>query len=271
MRKEDEVKDRRRNTDRSLAYEACQSAVDALFQHALETGENLAFLEFLAFAKRFSNLSVYNAMLVRVQHPGATAVASARRWAGIDRYPKPGARPLMILQPFGPVTFVYAMEDSEGREISGADASSLFAAGMVKHATYERLIAAAANHGVRVAEQAMARTLWGSPSRGTRSAPGGWQDPTNRTGGRWWSTATWTGRAAWPRWPTNSDTCTAAIWGSTRTGVGAPAATYPMRYGSWRLKLSPGWSQQGTTSARGRLGSSREAFQTRAGACAIGA
>ncbi len=160
------MEDSARIPHRLLAYADCQRAIDGLFQHALAAGKNRAFLDFLDFAKRFSNLSVYNAMLVRVQHPGATAVATARRWAGIDRYPKPGARPLMILQPFGPVTFVYAMEDTEGCEISGADASSLFAAGTIKPATYERFVAAAADHGVRVTEQAMGQNLAGFAQQG---------------------------------------------------------------------------------------------------------
>ncbi|MDR7134097.1 hypothetical protein J2X06_001281 [Lysobacter niastensis] len=146
---------------RLLNYEDCKGAIDSLFQDALRTESDLAFLQFLAFAERFSNLSVYNAMLLRVQQPGLTAVATIRKWADIGRCPKPGARPLVILQPFGPVSFVYAMEDTEGRAVDGADSSSLFATGPKSRATYEKIRHTATDQGVRVQETAFGQALAG--------------------------------------------------------------------------------------------------------------
>lgn len=151
---------------RLLNYEDCKDAIDGLFHDALRTEPDGAFLQFLDFAERFSNLSVYNAMLLRVQQPGLTAVATARKWAEMGRHPKPGARPLVILQPFGPVSFVYPMEDTDGRAIEGADASSLLAAGPATRTTYDMVKRAAADQGVRVREVAVGQALAGFAQAG---------------------------------------------------------------------------------------------------------
>jgi hypothetical protein len=53
-------------------------------------------------------------MLVHIQMPGAQYVAPAYRWAGkYGRRLKPTARPLVILQPMGPVMFVFDVADTE--------------------------------------------------------------------------------------------------------------------------------------------------------------
>jgi hypothetical protein len=55
---------------------------------------------------------LFNAMLIRVQRPGALAVASRRRWQDYGRTVAPDAVPIVILQPFGPVQFVYDVGDT---------------------------------------------------------------------------------------------------------------------------------------------------------------
>ncbi|MBR6862352.1 MAG: hypothetical protein IKM73_13630 [Acidaminococcaceae bacterium] len=60
-------------------------------------------------------MAPYNAMLVHIQNPGSVFVASAADWKNrFGRKPKLGARPLVILRPFGPVAFVYDAGDTEG-------------------------------------------------------------------------------------------------------------------------------------------------------------
>ncbi|MFD2270876.1 hypothetical protein ACFS07_06450 [Undibacterium arcticum] len=66
--------------NRLLHFEDCQSAIDQLFAESLATNGVDGFHEFLEFVVRFNNLSIYNAMLVRVQRPGSGAVASRRKW-----------------------------------------------------------------------------------------------------------------------------------------------------------------------------------------------
>lgn len=68
----------------------------------------------LQFVRGFRAYSPFNATVVRIQSPGATYVASTDRWLrDYDRAISPGARPLMILQPRGPVMFVYDVADTE--------------------------------------------------------------------------------------------------------------------------------------------------------------
>jgi hypothetical protein len=160
-----------RGSPRLLQFEDCASAIDGLFKKALiEKGDD-AFVEFLDFAKRFSNLSVYNAMLVRVQRPGSSAVGSRRQWKQQGRTVHPDAIPIVILQPFGPVRFVYEISDTEGREIPGERASSLFAEGEITQEAYDDTKAAAEKYGVRVDETDQYGTLLAGTAAGINIQP----------------------------------------------------------------------------------------------------
>jgi hypothetical protein len=69
-----------------------------------------------------------------VQKPGLTYAASARDWRDrFGRTPKEGARPLLILWPFGPVALVYDVLDTEGDELP-QDVASFFAQGPIDRA-----------------------------------------------------------------------------------------------------------------------------------------
>lgn len=91
--------------------------IDKLYMevHEFRTKEN--FTGLVNFVKRFPHMAPYNAMLVYVQKPGSRFVATPDEWRIYGRQPKKGARPLVILQMFGPVGFVYELEDTE--EIPG--------------------------------------------------------------------------------------------------------------------------------------------------------
>jgi hypothetical protein len=90
-----------------------QHALDQLFRLAGEYKSTKEYRELLDFVGRFRFYSPYNAMLVHIQKPGAQYVAPAHRWLGLyRRHIKPGARPLIILQPMGPVMFVFDVTDT---------------------------------------------------------------------------------------------------------------------------------------------------------------
>jgi hypothetical protein len=73
-------------------------------------------------------------MLLQVQKPGLTYAASADDWRlRFGRKPKDGARPLLILWPFGPVALVYDVMDTEGRDLP-RDVASFFASGPIGEA-----------------------------------------------------------------------------------------------------------------------------------------
>jgi hypothetical protein len=89
-------------------------ALDELFRLAGEYKTTNEYRELLDFVGRFRFYSPYNAMLVHIQMPGAEYVAPPHRWLReYRRHIRPGARPIVILQPMGPVMFVYDVWDTE--------------------------------------------------------------------------------------------------------------------------------------------------------------
>jgi hypothetical protein len=88
-------------------------ALDELFRVAGQFSTRGEYADLLHFIARFRMYSPFNAMLVHTQMPGATYVATPRRW--IQDYKRrihPGARPITILQPKGPVLFVFDVSDT---------------------------------------------------------------------------------------------------------------------------------------------------------------
>lgn len=76
------------------------------------------YKELLDFVVRLRNFAPFNAMLLQIQKPGLSYAASASDWwARFQRKPKPNARPLLILWPFGPVALVYDVMDTEGKQL----------------------------------------------------------------------------------------------------------------------------------------------------------
>lgn len=95
-------------------HNASKRALDELFTHARQYRLSYEFRRLLEFTRKFRFYSPFNAMLIHVQRPGATFVAPASRWR--DQYwrrLKPGANPMVILQPKGPVLFVFDVSDTE--------------------------------------------------------------------------------------------------------------------------------------------------------------
>jgi hypothetical protein len=99
--------------DRNVA----RHALDDLFSLARQYRSSQAYLELLQFVGRFRFYAPFNAMLVHIQKPGATYVAPPHRWLRDHcRRIKVGANPLVILQPMGPVMFVFDVADTEPEE-----------------------------------------------------------------------------------------------------------------------------------------------------------
>jgi len=84
-----------------------------LFKDVLEYRDSEKFKELLQFCVKLNTLGSYNAMLVKMQCPGAKYVLSRQRWTEYNRRLIPNARPLMILAPFGPVSFVFDISVTE--------------------------------------------------------------------------------------------------------------------------------------------------------------
>lgn len=128
--------------------------LDRLFEEVGTYRSSKDYNELLKFVRRFRKYAPYNAMLLHVQKPGSQYVASAADWANrFNRRPKPGARPLVILRPFGPVAFVYELSDTEGDPLP-QDIEDPFAAnGLIANEELNRFIVHARFDGIRIQMQ----------------------------------------------------------------------------------------------------------------------
>lgn len=152
-------------------FEDCRSAIDQLYFEAFSTQGSKAFDDFLDFVVRFSNLSVYNAMLVRVQCPGAAAVATRTKWESFGRVVKPDAVPIVILRPFGPVSFVFEQGDTEGPPLPGEDESPLSATGKLSQRIYDQTCNAAEKYEIEIEETAQYGALLAGTAAGFQVVP----------------------------------------------------------------------------------------------------
>jgi len=92
-----------------------RSLLDQLLADSRLYRQGKDYKALLDFVVRLRNFAPFNAMLLQVQKPGLSYAASARDWRErFGRWPKEGARPLLILWPFGPVALVYDVKDTDG-------------------------------------------------------------------------------------------------------------------------------------------------------------
>jgi len=91
-----------------------KKALDELFELTRHYNDSESFDAFRKFVGHFRFYSPYNAMLIHIQMPGAKFVAPPSRWIyDYGRAIKPNARPIVILQPMGPVMFVFDVSDTD--------------------------------------------------------------------------------------------------------------------------------------------------------------
>lgn len=91
-----------------------------------------AYSELLEFVNRLPQFAPFNALLLNIQKPGLRFAATEVDWRlKYKRTIKEGARPLVILWPFGPVAFVYDLEDTEGDSLPDAVAHTFRAHGWI--------------------------------------------------------------------------------------------------------------------------------------------
>ena len=111
--------------------EGVRSLLDQLLSDSQLYTQSKDYKKLLAFVVRLRNFAPFNAMLLQVQKPGLSYAASARDWLyRFGRRPKEGARPLLILVPFGPVGLVYDVMDTVGEPLP-KDVSHFFACGSI--------------------------------------------------------------------------------------------------------------------------------------------
>lgn len=115
----------------SISVDAERSLLDQLLTDSRLYTRSKDYKELLDFVVRLRNFAPFNAMLLQVQKPGLSYAASALDWqARFGRTTKEGARPLLILWPFGPVALVYDVQDTEGKPLP-QDVATFFAQGAI--------------------------------------------------------------------------------------------------------------------------------------------
>jgi hypothetical protein len=115
-----------------------RSLLDKLLEDSRLYRKGEDYKNLLDFVVRLRNFAPFNALLLQIQKPGLNHAASALEWREkFGRTVKDGARPLLILWPFGPVALVYDLMDTEGRPIPDGVAA-FSAAGAITQAAIER-------------------------------------------------------------------------------------------------------------------------------------
>lgn len=115
-----------------------RSVLDRLLLESRLYRSSREYGDLLDFVARLRGFAPFNAMLLHIQKPGLRFAASARDWRRrFGRHPRERARPLIILQPFGPVSLVYDLMDTEGspvpRDVEAFPAQGLVLAGDIEH------------------------------------------------------------------------------------------------------------------------------------------
>ncbi len=95
-----------------MTIEETKNKLDVLFTEVIEYRRSDRFRELLKFCAQFKTLAPYNAMLVQLQMPHARFVLTPREWKKYNRKVRKNARPLVILVPFGPVDFVFEIQNT---------------------------------------------------------------------------------------------------------------------------------------------------------------
>lgn len=128
--------------------EAARSLLDQLLADSRLYTQSKDYKDLLDFVVRLRNFAPFNAMLLQIQKPGLSYATSAPDWRErFGRTPKQGARPLLILWPFGPVAFVYDVLDTEGEPLP-EDVSSFFAQGPIEEKRIAYFISLMKKNGI---------------------------------------------------------------------------------------------------------------------------
>ena len=100
-------------------YDDDKNALDDLFQRSLAFRKSDAYFDMLKFVAKFPVYKPFNRLLLYTQNPNVSYVATPGQWErDFNRRIRPDEYPLIVLQPFAPVLFVYDLSQTEGDDES---------------------------------------------------------------------------------------------------------------------------------------------------------
>jgi len=89
-----------------------------LFDRIYREGLYEDFVDFAIFMRLTKGYSFFNSALILLQRPGALYVESEDIWEKhYERHVLPNATPIVVMQPFGPINFLYDFADTYGEII----------------------------------------------------------------------------------------------------------------------------------------------------------
>jgi hypothetical protein len=163
--------------DKIAALATALNPVDEILASTTRYRNIQILTELLAFIARFPNYSPYNGLLLYIQNPEATYVATARNWLHkFRRQPRNDARPLLILAPKGPILFVFDIHDTEGEPVAPARLQTSAAGQRMPSKIYANTLHNCASHGIAVHETTADRAAAGPASRITPALRRGFKD-----------------------------------------------------------------------------------------------
>jgi hypothetical protein len=122
----------------------------------------------MRYIARFPNYSAFNGLLLYLQNPSATYVATARTWAQkFRRQPRRDAKPLVILAPMAPILFLFDMQDTEGAPVPSILLRPRKSKMQLLGKIHTNTLHNAALHGIAVYETTLANGETDTASRST--------------------------------------------------------------------------------------------------------
>lgn len=135
-----------------------RGALDEMFAVSPTLRDPQRYRELLQFIARFPQYSPFNALLLYLQNPRLSHVATAGSWyKRHGRRLKKSARPLIILAPMSPVRFVYDIDDTDGGPVPAAALKTPASSDAETVELLEKTVHNCAVHGIAVRELAVDR------------------------------------------------------------------------------------------------------------------
>ncbi len=140
------------------------SVLDELFINSEHYHSSVEYFNLLKFIRKFPSISPFNAFLIQMQNNGAKFVLTPKGWRFYKRTVKRNARPMVILIPFGPVSFVYDVEDTIGPPLPDEVIHPFKTTGNIDIKVYNNTISNMSKEGINYFEEKMHKNSAGYAS-----------------------------------------------------------------------------------------------------------